>query len=264
MKKISHLKLSEKNRALGVPFNLISFENAMSEIIDIAVHKNFKSDLMAYIFTPNVQHLYLYDTNYEFRQAYESAELSLIDSMPMLWVARRVVKKTVEKISGSDLFVKLLPILLEKGMRVTLFGGAQGAAEKAHTIICNGQIQHDMVQILSPEFGFESDSKKNQNIIDTINGFKPHVIFVALGSPKGELWIYRNQSQLKAGLAIGVGAAFDFAAGVQKRAPAWMQKIGLEWLFRLFTNPNRLFKRYLITNCYYFKKLLFSFLNLSK
>ncbi|MEZ5673154.1 MAG: WecB/TagA/CpsF family glycosyltransferase [Thiotrichaceae bacterium] len=99
--------------------------------------------------------------------------------------------------------------------------------------------------LYSPPFGFEKDAQECEKIIELINHCEPDILFVGLGSPKQERWIAQYQSRLKVGVMLGIGAAIAFAAGVEKRAPVLMQKMGLEWFHRLAHNPRRLGGRYL-------------------
>ena len=102
--------------------------------------------------------------------------------------------------------------------------------------------------VYSPPFKKQFFERENEKMIALINKVKPDVLFVGLGAPKQERWIWRHKNELQVPVFIGVGAAFDFIAGTVKRAPLWMQRCGLEWLFRLCQEPRRLWRRYLVGN----------------
>ncbi|NLW33803.1 MAG: WecB/TagA/CpsF family glycosyltransferase [Fibrobacter sp.] len=195
------------------------------------------------------------------KKAYDSCTLSLIDGMPLVWTYRLLKKRKVVKVSGSDVFSYLLPILVKKNKKIFLLGGEEGVAKNAVNNLCS-DINH-RIFTYSPPFGFEKKSNQNYIILDKINKIKPDILFVAFGAPKQEKWIYANLKKINAKIAIGVGGSFDFAAGIQKRAPVWMQKLSLEWFYRLLCNPKRLFKRYLITNSFFILILMFEVLKMT-
>ncbi|GAG30117.1 unnamed protein product, partial [marine sediment metagenome] len=117
-----------------------------------------------------------------------------------------------------------------------------------------------IVGTYSPSFAFENDEDENRKIVEMINKSSPDVLFVGLGPPKQEKWIWRYKDEINVPVSIAVGASFDFVAGSVKRAPKWMQKISLEWLFRLCQEPRRLWKRYLVGNIIFIWMVLKEFI----
>ncbi|MBN1758323.1 MAG: WecB/TagA/CpsF family glycosyltransferase [Chitinispirillaceae bacterium] len=242
LKEISVNKLSN-----GLPYTIITYRDAINHICNQAEFQNE----VKMIFTPNVHHYYLYATDKEFRSAYDVSYMSLLDGMPLVWLSRIINKDKTEKVSGSDIFIDLFKKGLELNYKIYLLGGASGVAQKVIEKFDVEKRFQERIFFDSPPKGFELDRKIEDEVIMKINKVSPNLLFVALGSPKQEIWICRNRKKLKANIVIGVGGSFDFVAGITPRAPIWIQKISLEWLFRLLMEPKRLWKRYLITNTYF-------------
>jgi N-acetylglucosaminyldiphosphoundecaprenol N-acetyl-beta-D-mannosaminyltransferase len=130
------------------------------------------------------------------------------------------------------------------GFRVFLLGGAPGVGNRAAERIRNRWPRVAVVGVASPSPGFENSAEESARIIDTVNTAAPHLLVVGLGAPKQEVWLEQHASQIRAPVAIAAGATIDFLAGVQTRAPRWVQRFRLEWLFRLASDPRRLAGRY--------------------
>jgi len=240
--------LQRKRFYNGLPYNVVSYDNAIKEILELAAPSDAKTRI---IFTPNVHHYYLYSKDNEFREAYEATTLSLLDGMPLVWVSKLFSNTNVDKASGSDIFIHLFKEAMRLKLRVFLLGAAPGVAQKAVESLGAVESIGSLVFMDSPPKGFEKSKDKNDAVIKRINEINPDILFVALGAPKQELWMYHNLQRLHARVAIGVGGSFDFAAGIIKRAPLWVSRFGLEWLFRLILEPKRLGKRYFVTNIFF-------------
>jgi N-acetylglucosaminyldiphosphoundecaprenol N-acetyl-beta-D-mannosaminyltransferase len=199
------------------------------------------------VFTPNVDHLVQLEApeNELFREAYEAASLNLVDGQPLIWASYLLGSPLPEKVSGSDLIVPLVRRAEQRKWRVYFIGGAPGvgalAAEKLKE-----QYDVDIVGIESPMVSKTGEPADGQVVIERMAAKRPHLVFVAFGAPKQELFIRRALPAIRPAVAIGVGAGFDFIAGKMRRAPRWMSKSGLEWVFRLAQEPRRLAKRYLL------------------
>ncbi len=229
----------------------ITLEQTCLSICD-AVGNNIKG----YVVTPNVDHIVKLQKDNEFKEIYDNADLILADGMPLIWASKLLKKPLIEKVSGSDLFPELCKLAAEKGQSVYFLGALPGVAEKAKQVLQEKYSNLSVVGTHSPSMGFEKDDIENGNIIKMINIVKPDILFVGVGAPKQEKWIYNNLSKLDIKVALGIGASFDFIAGSVKRAPRWMQKIGLEWFFRVLQEPKRMFKRYFIEDSKFFIILL--------
>ncbi len=205
-----------------------------------------------YIVTPNIDHIVMLRKDAEFRRIYEEASLVLADGMPILWAARFLRTPLREKISGSDLFPKLCKMAEEKGYRVFFLGGRSGAAEKASKALTKRYPKLQIVGTYCPPFGFENDIDENRKIVSMIIESHPDILFVGLGAPKQEKWIYKHKDQYHVPVSVGIGASFEFLSEMVKRAPKWMQDAGLEWFWRLMMEPKRLWKRYLVNDPVFF------------
>jgi N-acetylglucosaminyldiphosphoundecaprenol N-acetyl-beta-D-mannosaminyltransferase len=178
---------------------------------------------------------------------YRSAWLSLPDGMSLVWASRLLGTPLPEKVSGIDLFQEVSAAAAGTGLRIFLLGGRPGAAEQAARVV---EARHPGLRIAGtccPPVGFESDPAEAERVLAAVRDAAPHILFVALGAPKQELWMYENREALGVPVALGVGATFDFVAGMIRRAPKWMQTRGLEWMYRAATEPRRLGRRYLVT-----------------
>jgi N-acetylglucosaminyldiphosphoundecaprenol N-acetyl-beta-D-mannosaminyltransferase len=171
------------------------------------------------------------------------ASLVLCDGMPIFWRSKLSKKSLPERVAGSDLIYQLSERCAAKRYRVYLYGAAEGVAEAAAAELQKRYPMLEIAGVLCPPF-HDSSSTTIQDQVARIKKARPDVLFVALGQPKGEYWIEDHLKELGVPLAIQLGASFDFVAGHAKRAPKWMQRIGLEWLYRAVQDPLRLIPRY--------------------
>ncbi len=197
------------------------------------------------VFTPNVDHIVQLETNDAFRAAYDAASLRLVDGQPLIWASHLLGVPLPEKISGSDLILPLVQRAERRRWRIYLLGGAPGVAALAAERL-NEQFEIEIVGIDAPHVTSAGKPVEGQAVLDRIVDARPHLLLVAFGAPKQELFMHGAIDSIRPAVAIGVGAGFDFIAGRLRRAPRWMSKSGLEWLFRLAQEPRRLAKRYLI------------------
>lgn len=220
----------------------ITMTDAISTIINLVKNKQ-----KGYVVTPNVDHIVKLQQDPLLKEIYENAALVLADGMPLIWASHLLGKPIVEKVSGSDLFVEFAPVAAKEKIKLFFLGAAEGVAEQAKHNLCSQHPSLQVTGVYSPPFGFEKNTEENQKIINMINQSGAQVLFVGVGAPKQEYWIYRNMQHLTdIHVCLGVGASFDFVAGNVQRAPEWMQHNGLEWFYRLIKEPNRLWKRYLV------------------
>jgi N-acetylglucosaminyldiphosphoundecaprenol N-acetyl-beta-D-mannosaminyltransferase len=195
------------------------------------------------VFTPNIDHVVNAAAHQQFREAYARASLSLADGQPVVWASRLLRARLPERVSGSDLLPPLMQRAAQKGLRVYLLGGAPGVAEKAaQALRADPGVQ--IAGVDAPLLSLEP-SAADDAAIERICAARPHLVLVALGSPKQELWIDRALPRLAPAVCLGIGAGLDFIAGTVRRAPRWMRRSGLEWLYRLGQEPRRLARRYL-------------------
>ena len=198
----------------------------------------------SYVVTPNMDHIVLMETDKLFKEIYDNADLILTDGKPLLWIAKRQGTPIKEKISGSDFFPEMCKLAAKNGYKIYILGAAEGVAAKAAENLKSKYIGLQIVGTYSPPLGFEKDKDEVKRIIDRINSAGADILAVALGSPKGEKFIYSIRDKIEVALSISIGATIDFEAGNVKRAPKWMSNVGLEWFFRITQDPGRLIKRY--------------------
>lgn len=228
----------------GAPVDPCTFREAIERIMERAR----SGAPPAYVVTPNAHHATLLADSPEFRRVYDEAWLSLVDGTPLLWASQLLGSPVPEKVSGSDLFPALCKAAAGTGLRIFLLGGRPGAAEGAARVL---EARYPGLRIAGthcPPMGFERDAVEGPRAIAAVRAAEPHVLFVGLGAPKQEFWMYENRERLGVPVSIGVGVSFEFVAGMVPRAPKWMRKTGLEWAYRLGREPRRLWKRYLVTN----------------
>ena len=212
------------------------------QVIDQLIQEN-KS---AYVVTPNVDHIVQLETNKELQDVYANASLILTDGKPLQWIAKWYGTPIKEKISGSDLFPRLCDMAARKGYKMFFLGAAEGVATKAAENLINRYNGLQVVGTYSPPYGFEKSPEEMLKIIRLIKEAAPDMLIVGLGCPKQEKFMYHHCRELGVPISFGLGASFDFEAGNIKRAPKWMSEHGLEWLFRITQDPQRMAKRYLV------------------
>lgn len=204
------------------------------------------------VITPNVDHLIKARTDQEFKRIYEQADLSVPDGVPLLWAAKFLGWPLVERVNGTDLFEALCARAAERGHRVFFLGAAPGVAAAAAKKLESRHAGLKVVGTYSPPFDFFSSLVENQKILEMLRDARPDILFVGLGAPKQEKWIHRHLHRLEVPVSIGIGASFEYVAGATTRAPLWMQRAGLEWLYRVWENPGRYWKRYLVEDAVFF------------
>lgn len=231
----------EMMRILGVSFDNLSMGEILGQIRDFVQEGSPRT-----IFTPNVDFLMLARHDPEFLQILNAADLSICDSVPLLWASRLLGTPLKARVTGSDLFPAGCELAAREGYRVYFLGAAPGVAARAAQILTERYPRLRVVGVHAPPMGFNGNQLESRDIMETIRNAGPDILFVGLGTPKQERWIHRYRDELEVPVSIGVGSSFDFVAGVLRRAPRWVQRIGLEWLFRLCLEPRRLYRRYLL------------------
>jgi N-acetylglucosaminyldiphosphoundecaprenol N-acetyl-beta-D-mannosaminyltransferase len=244
-------------------FNMKKFTRSTCEILNIQVDNLSMDEALnqieyGFIVTPNIDHLVRLQKDKDFFRAYESADYRLCDSQLLMRSAHFLGINFKEKLSGSDFLPAFFKFHADHSdIRVFLLGGETNSPETvAHKI--NQKVGRMMVVGgYSPPFGFEYDLQECLSIIRQIQQSKATVLVVGVGAPKQEKWIatYRNQLP-SVKIFMALGATIDFEAGNLSRAPKWTQDTGLEWLYRLLSEPKRLWRRYLIEDPPFFWFLL--------
>lgn len=230
---------------LGVPFDNVTTADALRLIREMIASRK-----PHYLATANVDFVVQALEDPELRRILLDAHLVVADGMPLVWASRWLGNPLPERVTGSGMTPLLLAEAEQHGWRVFMLGGTEQSVTQA---AANTRAKHPRleVQTYSPPFGRLVDTQKddpmnNAEILRRLREARPDLLLVAFGCPKQERWIYAHYRQLGIPLCIGVGATIDFLAGTMRRAPVWMQRTGLEWLFRLLQEPRRLFRRYAV------------------
>lgn len=199
------------------------------------------------VVTPNVDHVVSIAQDKKMEQVFKTAMFRFADGMPLVWFSRIACPSGLpERVTGADLLFAVAEQASCKNLSIFLLGGLPGVADKAADRLKNLYPGLRIAGTYCPPFGFESDSNQNRQIVDLVNASKADILFIGVGTPKQEKWASEHLDELQVGPILGVGAAFDFAAGTLKRAPKWIQSYGFEWLWRLLSEPKRLWRRYLL------------------
>jgi len=223
-------------------------------VLDIFVDNISRVDLLkelkdGVVFTPNVDHLIKLRDDQEFLKTYGAANYKLCDSQILLYASKFLGTPIKEKISGSDFFPEFCNYHKDNGdVKVFLLGGPdQIVADTARLNLNQKAGREIVIDAYSPPYKFEHDAAENLRIVEMINQSGATVLAVGVGAPKQEKWIVQYRHQLtNIRIFLAIGATINFEAGSVKRAPAWMSRSGMEWLYRLIAEPKRLWKRYLV------------------
>lgn len=215
--------------------------------------------LCHFVVTPNVDHIVKLQTNVGLQNAYTKAALIVTDGRPVVWAAGFLGVDIPGTVPGSDLVPAIFEHaqLNQQPLTVFLLGAMPGVADRAKDIIHATWPMVKVVGTLSPDFGFEKKPAVSKAICEAINNSGADLLVIGLGAPKQELWITQYAPEISVKVALCVGATIDFIAGEKSRAPIWMQKVGLEWLHRMLSEPRRLAKRYIV-DAIIFPKLIFN------
>lgn len=196
-----------------------------------------------YVCVSNVHTTVTAFENEEYRVIQNSGILAIPDGGPLSSVGRKRGAKNMNRTTGPSFLSEILKL---GGYRHYFYGSTPETLEKLISNLSTDYPQSTIVGMYSPPFR-QLTEEEDKAIVERINEAEPDFVWVGLGAPKQERWMAAHQGRV-CGLMIGIGAAFDYYAGNIERAPLWMQKANLEWLYRLLQDPKRLFKRYLITN----------------
>lgn len=199
-----------------------------------------------YVCICNVHSVVTTTQDIEFKIAVNNADMSTPDGAPIAWALRRLGHTSQERINGPDLMLKYLAHAEQLGHAVFFYGSTETTLTQLRAMLANQFPQLNIAGTCAPPFR-PLTKQEDEEIIKLINESGANVVFVGLGCPKQEIWMAEHRGRIHA-VMIGVGAAFDYHSGMVKRAPLWWQQHGLEWLYRLGSEPRRLFKRYMVTN----------------
>lgn len=220
---------------LGARVDLVNTRESMNRIKDF-----IDSRQLAHVITLNAEIVYQAQNDPELLKIINDADLVTPDGIGIVWAGRRLGYPFEERVSGIDLLYLICEQAVREGWKVFLLGAAPGVADEAARRLTQ---TYPDIDICGTNDGYFTIEQQPQ-LIAKIKQLQPDILFVALGAPGQEYWINKNRQDLPATVAIGVGGSFDVIAGIKSRAPEWMIKANLEWLYRLMKEPSR-FKRQL-------------------
>ena len=233
---------SERVDVLGVGISAISLDGAVDEIMRW-IHDGERH----YVCVTNVHTVMECQHDKELRRIHNASGLTTPDGMPIVWCLRRAGALGVTRVYGPDLMLALSKPLAETGRSVFLYGTTPRTLELLSARLTSQFPGLHIAGSYAPPFR-PLTPVEDADVVRLINDSAADVVWVGLGAVKQEYWMATHREALQANVLIGVGAAFDFHAGVVKQAPLWMQAHGLEWVYRLCREPRRLWRRYLRTN----------------
>ncbi len=236
--------LSQRIRILGVPVDAITYEQWLARIgewVSLPRRVGEQGEGFAHhVCTVNPEFIMIAQRDPNFFNILNRAGLCVPDGVGLLWAARHRGRPLPERVTGSDGVPKIAERAAQRGWRLFFLGAAPGVADKAADVL---RQKYPGLQVVGV-YGGSPAPEEEDRIVERINAANADILFVAYGAPEQDKWIARNLPRLHVAMAMGVGGSFDFIAGVVPRAPLWMQRAGLEWLFRLYLQPWR-FKRML-------------------
>jgi len=234
---------------LGVGINAINLEQAVAEI-DRWIQQRARH----YVNVCNVHTVMECQKDANLRQIVNRSGMSTPDGMPLVWLSRWHGYRDARRVYGPDLMLAICDRGQQAGYRHFFYGGAAGVASLLAERL-KGRYPHLTVAgVHSPPFR-PAGAMEDADVLERIDASGADIVWVGLGTPKQDYWVARHRDLLKAPVVIAIGAAFDFHAGLLRQAPRWMQRSGLEWLFRLVQEPRRLAYRYLVYNPLFIAKV---------
>ncbi len=199
----------------------------------------------------------------QLRRIHNEAGLVTPDGMPLVWISRARGFRHVDRVYGPSLMLSACAMSAAHGHRHFLYGGREGVADRLAARLGERFPGLQVVGTYCPPFRPHTEDE-DARVVEMINRSRADIVWVGLGTPKQERWMAEHLGRVEAPVMIGVGAAFDFHAGLVKQAPRWMQRSGLEWLFRVLVEPRRLWRRYLYNNPNFLALLLLQALGLRR
>jgi N-acetylglucosaminyldiphosphoundecaprenol N-acetyl-beta-D-mannosaminyltransferase len=226
---------------IGTRVHHTSYENAVGLVRGWA-----DSHASRYIcIAPVYNVMYSWDSP-TFRRATNEADLTTPDGMPLVWALKLLGFRNASRVYGPDLTPKVLEMAQENGFSVGFYGAAPEVLSRLVEVLPAHFPSLRIAYAFSPPFRPLTPAE-DKDVVDAINNSGVRILFVGLTTPKQDFWMAAHRGRVQA-VMLGVGAAFDFLAGSKPQAPRWMMRIGMEWFFRLVTEPRRLWKRYLKHN----------------
>ncbi len=227
---------------LGVKVSAITIQDALA-----VIEERVGDRTPMYICVTGVHGVMECQRDPNLRAIHNASGLAVPDGMPLVWMSHWLGFPKVERVYGPDLMLAASELSARRGYRNLYYGGAPGVANRLAAVLKARHPGLNVVDTICPPFRALTPAE-DEEIVATINAARPDIVWVGLSTPAQERWMATHCGRLRAPVLAGVGAAFDFLSGEKPQAPRWMQRRGLEWLFRMATEPRRLTKRYLRNN----------------
>lgn len=231
----------------GMRIDVVSRQQTVDHLIQCS-----DRNIGGWVVTPNLDILRRYTKSVSFRNLVATSTLNVADGMPLVWASRVMGRPLPERVNGTDLMVDVCEAAAKAGKSVFFLGGNHGSAEKTIEVLSAQFPDLKIAGHHCPEFGFENNVDDISEIANILSAAKPEIVFVGLGSPKQDVLINMLRLTFPEVWWLGIGISFSFIAGELPRAPEWAKKSGLEWLYRLISEPKRLAKRYLVQGLPFF------------
>ncbi|MEH2432674.1 MAG: WecB/TagA/CpsF family glycosyltransferase [Nostoc sp.] len=227
---------------LGVRVDALSIPE-----LNLLIEKSIEKNKKWIIANHNMHSLYLFHNDPKMQAFYAKAKYTHIDGMPLLFIGKLLgfPMKREQRVTYADWVWPLMAEAADKGWRVFYLGSKPGVAEKGASILCR-KFPGLQIACAHGYIDMNKDSQENLATLAAINAYKPHVLMVGMGMPRQEQWIYENLEHIHTNTILTSGACIDYVAGAIPTPPRWMGKMGLEWLYRLLSEPKRLWRRYLL------------------
>lgn len=222
----------------GLPLARLDLEETLDRIDDL-----IERGEPGFFITANLHYARLSARDPDLRAVNSRAALITADGMPMIWYSRLTGRPLPERVAGSELVELLCRRAERRGHRVFFLGGAEGVARRAADLMLARHPRLAVAGVEAPEFS-RMGPADHTALVGRIRSTRPDILLAALGQPKGEFWIDRHCEALGVPACVQVGASLDFIAGSARRAPRWMRRTGMEWLYRTIKEPRRLGPRY--------------------
>ncbi len=239
--RMGHQKPAISRHILGMRVDCSSYEDAVQQVLNAA-----ETRTPFWLCPACVQTVVEAHRAPSFREVMDTANLVTTDGMPLVWALRLMGLKNASRVYGPTLTEKILETVAVSGVPVGFYGSSQDSLDRLQARLRERWPRLNIAYAYSPPYR-PLTPEEDSEVTASIQASGARILFVSLGCPKHELFAWNHYRKLNMPI-LAVGAAFDFLAGVKPQAPAWMQAIGLEWFFRLLSEPRRLWRRYLLMN----------------
>ena len=243
--------MAERVSLMGMEIDRVTEHQAVTTI-----GRSLEAGRGGWVITPNLEHLRQFRRQKSLRPLFETADLVLADGMPLVWASRLAGTPLPARVAGSDLIWSLSCEAGKRGASVFVLGGTREAGWEAARRLKEKCPGLRIAGMIYPPHGFEEDAQAMADIEATLEELQPDIVYVGLGFPKQEHVIARLRERCPRTWFLGIGISIHFVGGEVRRAPMWMQRSGLEWIYRLIQEPRRLASRYLVHGLPFAARLL--------